>query len=112
MSCGGMAERSKAVVLKTAELSGSVGSNPTPSATRPHFVLVDGLRPSQRILSPAGRTDRACGPRWSHHGVAEVRGLKSSRSAEPSKTGARLAEGEGFEPSKGVNPYTLSKRAH
>ena len=27
-----MAERSKAVVLKTAELSGSVGSNPTPSA--------------------------------------------------------------------------------
>ena len=32
MANGGMAERSKAVVLKTAELSGSVGSNPTPSA--------------------------------------------------------------------------------
>ena len=27
-------------------------------------------------------------------------------------TFVRLAEGEGFEPSKGVNPYTLSKRAH
>ena len=30
--CGGMAERLKAAVLKTAEAQASVGSNPTPSA--------------------------------------------------------------------------------
>ena len=30
--CGGMAERLKAAVLKTAEARASVGSNPTPSA--------------------------------------------------------------------------------
>jgi hypothetical protein len=35
-SCGGVAERLKALVLKTREVSTtSVGSNPTPSATRP-----------------------------------------------------------------------------
>ena len=32
---GGMAEWLKAAVLKTVELNGSVGSNPTPSATDP-----------------------------------------------------------------------------
>jgi hypothetical protein len=31
-SCGGMAEWLKAAVLKTAVPSGTVGSNPTPSA--------------------------------------------------------------------------------
>ena len=45
-TCGGMAEWSKAPVLKTGEVHASVGSNPTPSATayRVSFALPNAPR--------------------------------------------------------------------
>ncbi len=57
-SCsGGMAEWTKAAVLKTAEpLAGSVGSNPTPSALNP--LLRMAFRPVSREVDDLATTSR------------------------------------------------------
>ncbi len=61
------------------------------------------------VTSPSQRREWDSNPRYGIHTIV-FKTIAFVRSAIPPD--GFYAEGEGFEPSKGINPYTLSKRAH
>jgi hypothetical protein len=76
LSIGGVAERSKALVLKTSVLKGTQGSNPCPSAKYPYLDLV--LVP---IANPRIAKMKTSNPPGAGTGFGSVATVKMPESA-------------------------------
>src|SRR4030065_145505 len=81
--CGGMAERLKAAVLKTAEARASVGSNPTPSARLGGGTPPPPARSPACVLArdpPRRSPSPVCARGWAKAGMVDDR-----RSGNPQR---------------------------
>ena len=73
-----MAERTKAPVLKTGVSKGTVGSNPTPSASGPRPCYVYVLQSSRNARLYIGSSEEP-DKRLAAHNAGKVRSTKSAR---------------------------------